>query len=361
MSRSKRTTKSSNMATTTSNINNSRNTRSNNRFPPLLLLAALPALSWSFQTGGGRHHPGRTGASSPSPRIAFAPASGSRKRPRFATSTSRREALAIPGVESVESAVDTFFQTQPYVSAFLTCSFKASAADFVAQARQRNEAAAASALAEEDLPFEDADGDDNFLAAAGQQVLMRQTSSAAIAAIADTDAAAARGVDVSRNLGFLVYGGLYQGMFQQFLYNTVFPRIFPDDNAWTTIAAQVGTDMALVTPLLCLPIAYMFKTAFASTGDGAGDSSSLIERGLLKYVADVKERGLLFKYWSLWIPVQTLTFGVVPHHYRIAFIACVSFVWMFILSTVSTASEQEEQQQQQEEVPPSVAASQNSY
>ena len=75
------------------------------------------------------------------------------------------------------SAVETFFITKPYVAAFLTCSVKASAADWIAQTR----------------------------------------------------AQCCSNVDVSRNLAFLVYGGLYQGMTQQFIYSTVFPGMFGHD------------------------------------------------------------------------------------------------------------------------------------
>jgi len=184
------------------------------------------------------------------------------------------------------SAVESFFITKPYVAAFLTCSVKASAADLIAQTRQ-----------------------------------------------------CAKNVDVSRNLAFLVYGGLYQGLAQQFMYSTVFPDIFGHDLDMMGLASQVSFDMCIVGPFLCLPLAYAFKSMFS--GDENEELTSLetkgqaLQQGLEKYVNDVTSQGLLLKYWGLWTPVNFLTFGVVPMHFRVAFVASVSFFWILILSSVA--------------------------
>lgn len=47
------------------------------------------------------------------------------------------------------------------------------------------------------------------------------------------------------------------------------------------------------------------------------------------------------KRYSLWGPVQCLTFGVVPQHLRIAFIALVSFFWLIIFSSVTAKGQKE--------------------
>lgn len=164
-------------------------------------------------------------------------------------------------------------------------------------------------------------------------------------------------VDVSRNLAFLVYGGLYQGLCEQFVYTTLFPSWFGNYPAWESVALQVITDVAFIGPLVCLPTAYVFMNLFASsttattsppiTTIGAPcdiDNSvpSLLHRavvaGLEKYRTDVQVSHLLWKYWTLWIPVQSVTFGLVPPHFRVAFIALISFGWIFILSSVATTN-----------------------
>ena len=63
-----------------------------------------------------------------------------------------------------------------------------------------------------------------------------------------------------------------------------------------------------------------------------------VQNSLQKYVQDVSERGLLLRYWSIWIPAQSLTFSVIPQHFRVAFVAVISFFWVFILSSISSAT-----------------------
>lgn len=189
-----------------------------------------------------------------------------------------RYSTALPSVVgTTNSAVETFFQTQPYLSAFLTCSFKASAADFVTQ--QKGETA----------------------------------------------------VDVSRNLAFLVYGGLYQGCAQHFLFNNLFPTWFGSGTGSFTVAAEVVTDMFVFGPLVCLPIAYLVKQVFCGEFE---NGKQFITNSMEEYKGDVLDRSLLQRYWGLWFPVKTACFTIVPVHYRIAFIAAVSFFWMMILSEV---------------------------
>jgi len=58
-------------------------------------------------------------------------------------------------------------------------------------------------------------------------------------------------------------------------------------------------------------------------------------QAIAKYITDVKENGLLTKYWSLWLPATMINFCFVPPHFRILFVASISFFWMVILSIVA--------------------------
>jgi len=189
-------------------------------------------------------------------------------------------------------AIDSFFQTNPYLSAFLTCSVKASAADLVAQQSQTED-----------------DAENN---------------------VNDERAK----ICLQRNLAFIVYGGVYQGLFQELLYSVLFPQWFGTDTSFLNVAKQVALDMLFVTPFVCLPIAYVVKAAF--TADELSIES--MQNSLQKYIQDVSERGLLLRYWSIWIPAQSLTFSVIPQHFRVAFVAVISFFWVFILSSISSAT-----------------------
>lgn len=188
------------------------------------------------------------------------------------------------------SEVEAFFITQPYVSAFAICSVKASAADWIDQAQQQQKTC-----------------------------------------------------DISRNLSFLLYGGLYQGCVQQFLYSSVFPDMFGHDLDMLGLASQVGFDMLCVGPLLCLPTAYAVKSLFSDSTDEHETKQNALQEGFEKYVHDVSTQGLLFKYWGLWMPVNLFTFSVVPMNFRVVFVALVSFFWIFILSSVAAAEKTPQQ------------------
>jgi hypothetical protein len=54
-----------------------------------------------------------------------------------------------------------------------------------------------------------------------------------------------------------------------------------------------------------------------------------------RYKHDITESGLLKKYWLLWGPVNSFTFSVIPQHFRIPFMASISFFWMIALSYIS--------------------------
>lgn len=183
-------------------------------------------------------------------------------------------------------ALDSFFQTEPYAAAFLTCSLKASAADWVAQSQQQEH-------------------------------------------------------NVRRNLAFILYGGFYQGCVQTFIFSVLFPAWFPDPS-FTSVMTQVAIDLLILGPMVCMPTVYTMKALLA------GEES--LTAGIDKYVDHVQTKGILFKYWSIWLPAQTINFAMVPPHLRVVFVACVSFFWICLLSTVSS-SETEAQSNQEQYLP----------
>mmetsp|Transcript_23075 Transcript_23075/g.32963 ORF Transcript_23075/g.32963 Transcript_23075/m.32963 type:complete len:275 (+) Transcript_23075:76-900(+) len=185
---------------------------------------------------------------------------------------------------SLIGAIDVFYKTMPLTSAFVTCGIKASAADLVAQKRA--------------------------------------------ASLDETD----EEIEKRRNFAFFLYGGLYQGMAQEILFNEIFPKIFGQGTDIITVISKVSFDMLVVSPFVCLPVAYLVKSVIFQYSVG---------EALARYKDDVMKNGLLLKYWSLWGPVQCLTFGVVPVHLRIAFIAVISFFWLIIFSSVSAKGQRE--------------------
>jgi hypothetical protein len=145
--------------------------------------------------------------------------------------------------------------------------------------------------------------------------------------------------DINRNISFWLYGGLYQGMWLQFLYTVMYPMLFASfDNS---LVYQVHTEIVLFGPFLTLPLAYVIRSVIDNqSSSGDKDTTTTISqqatRGLEKYVDHIMSQGLLIKYWLIWGPAQTINFTVIPPHLRVVFVAFVSFFWVYLLSMISS-------------------------
>lgn len=150
---------------------------------------------------------------------------------------------------SLISAIDSFYQNFPLASAFFTCGVKASAADAVAQKAAQKQAAKDRSEEEAVSPFS---------------------------------------FQKKRNFAFLMYGGMYQGIAQEIIFNEVFPILFGQGTDVFTVASKVLFDSLVVTPLVCLPVAYVVKSVIFQYS---------LKEAFNRYYTDVTQNGLLFKYW----------------------------------------------------------------
>lgn len=196
-------------------------------------------------------------------------------------------------IQPALSAINTAFELNPYAAGAFVAGVKAGSADLLAQKRQ--------------IRMAKAEADPK-----------------------ETEAEKAKGLDVQRALAFLLYGAVYQGLAQEYTYNHLYPVLFGTETTVTIVLKKVFCDMFVQTPLLTLPIAYYAKALLV------GNS---FRHAMTHYVDDIRNRGLLFKFWGLWTPVQCLTFSIIPEHFRVSFIAMVSFFWVIILSSLSAAND----------------------
>lgn len=135
-------------------------------------------------------------------------------------------------------------------------------------------------------------------------------------------------VSFKRNLALLCYGGCYQGCGQDIIYNKLFTALFGAGTHLRTATIKVVFDMLMVQPFLCLPIAYVIKAPIFGYS---------VSESLRKYLRDVRHGRLLQTCWLVWTPAQMLCFTVIPTHLRISFIACISFFWLILFSTISAS------------------------
>jgi len=244
-------------------------------FIPIILASASLLTAQAFQS----HSPSKSSFSIHSQR------STKEEKKRFQLYSALD--ISIP-VSTALSDLDNFYRTAPYTAAFMTCGIKASAADFLAQKREL-----------------------------GSTAVEEKTNAQ---------------IEVERNLAFIVYGGVYQGIAQYYIYNVLFPLWFGSGNDLASVTMKVAFDMLVISPFLCLPIAYLTKSVIYGTS---------WKEGMEKYRYDLLNKGLLATYCKIWLPAQFITFGIVPEHLRIVFIAFVSFFWLIILSTVSSSKMEE--------------------
>lgn len=135
--------------------------------------------------------------------------------------------------------------------------------------------------------------------------------------------------DHRRTLVFVLYGGLYQGMTLELLYNRLF-NVWFGDNA----LAKLAFNQLLLTPFCTLPVAYIAKAIVF--GKFLRQPGAILK----EYWYDVRYNGLLFTFWALWTPVNFLLFTIVPPAWRITFSACVSFIWTIILSRIASSAKE---------------------
>ena len=87
-----------------------------------------------------------------------------------------------------------------------------------------------------------------------------------------------------RNLAFLIYGGLYQGIFQEYLYNEEFNHLFGTGSDIQTALLKNGFNLLVIAPFLCLPMAYIIQALVMN---------KTVTSGIESYMEDVQQNGLV--------------------------------------------------------------------
>jgi protein Mpv17 len=187
--------------------------------------------------------------------------------------------------------VSDFYQTYPLQSAILTCGFKASVADTLAQIKDQ-------------LAVSSIISTNKTINKAKTEIIW----------------------EFRRNLAYVIYGGIFVGLMCHLEYNLLFPHLFGTEKSLSTVVEKVVFDDFVSAPLMWLPPAYLIK---------AWIYDYTMKEGLDKYWRDIQENDLLIKYWTIWVPAQTVSFSVIPDHLRVAFMASVSFFWFILFSSVS--------------------------
>ena len=132
-----------------------------------------------------------------------------------------------------------------------------------------------------------------------------------------------------------VFGGIYCGMGQHYLYNSLYPRILGASQSVGTASAKIAAECFVTNPFVAMPLYYVSKSLIEGEGS--------VLQGLLQYRRDAWQ---VFKEFCItWGPAHIVTFGIVPPQFRVAWVATVSVAWLSRMSYVSHREELEAQQE----------------
>jgi len=152
-------------------------------------------------------------------------------------------------------------------------------------------------------------------------------------------------VDWKRTSVFMVFGFFYMGIAQYYLYvELMAKRLYPNAGKYAAkslkdkmkdikgtkeLFAQVAIDQIIHVPFVFYPCYYLTKCAIMEVPAGHEDQSlpELVwYKWTTNFVADVKTS------WMIWIPCNTVNFGMMPMHFRVPFMAVCSFGFCLVLS-----------------------------
>ena len=132
-------------------------------------------------------------------------------------------------------------------------------------------------------------------------------------------------LDRRRNAAFAAFGFAYQGGFQYFLVNVVVERLAPGKAALAVLKKVLLMNF-VCDPLLFFPAFYTMREAMATQAlDG-----STVTAALAKYRANCWADWRTT--WSIWLAGHAVTWGIMPRHLRMPWVAGLSFAYVAVLS-----------------------------
>lgn len=118
------------------------------------------------------------------------------------------------------------------------------------------------------------------------------------------------------------------------MYNKVYERIWPGKTWGYTLSKIMATNL-ISDPVFFFPTFYTFREV-CNTGTVGTDQ---FKNGMIKYSYNYWNDWL--NSWTVWLPAHTVTYGLVPPHLRVPWIASVSFGYVCLLSSTRGGYEDE--------------------
>jgi len=142
--------------------------------------------------------------------------------------------------------------------------------------------------------------------------------------------------DVIRTNAFVVFGALYTGGAQHFIFNYL-------NNSFDEPLARLGMAQFFFIPFCYYPT-FLFMTPALRAGweYGFGSEEAKTRQNQLFSEVASKIPPTLLRNWCFWLPVQFVQFNYIPAELNVTFTAAFGVIWNAILSwsTAGTAEKE---------------------
>ena len=137
-----------------------------------------------------------------------------------------------------------------------------------------------------------------------------------------------REVDHRRLATFVIFGCCYQGCFQYWMFNIAVERIFPGRALRSTLQKILAVNL-VGDPVFFFPCFYTLKEMLARK------PSEVLKFDTLRCALSNYYDNCFIDWrntWATWLPGHAVTYGVLPMHLRMPWVAGVSFGYLALLS-----------------------------
>ena len=134
-------------------------------------------------------------------------------------------------------------------------------------------------------------------------------------------------LDLERTAAFTVFGTLWMGGAQYYVYVRLFDHLLPARTA-ATAAAKVCLDQFVWVPFFFFPVFYVIDSKIR--GEGGTGVGALLNAASERYKREIYET-CTTTYWFSF-PAQMIGFRFCPGHLRIPYVACCSMVFTSLVS-----------------------------
>ena len=135
-------------------------------------------------------------------------------------------------------------------------------------------------------------------------------------------------VDRRRLATFVIFGGVYQGCFQYWMFNHWFEAVFPGRALWPTIKKIAAVNF-IGDPVFFFPCFYLLKESLLRP------PSEVLRLDTVRCALGNYYSNCCIDWrntWLTWIPGHCVTYGLLPMHLRMPWVAGVSFGYLSLLS-----------------------------